>query len=310
MAERFDYYMDRCLYHPTEGFYAAGRGVAGRRTGDFITSPEVGPLFGAVIARWLDARWDELGQPANFTVVDAGAGPGTLLRSVEGASPRCAQAWAPVNVDPNGNEFTQPELPESLEGCVVVANELLDNLPFRIVERTLAGWSELFVGEGEEELHPTMYVPSFEIALGRRAPLLERAHQWVHEVQRRGAHSILAFDYGAPTTEELANRGGWLRTYRSHQRGDDPLANPGEWDITTDVAVDQLPLPSNVQTQAEFLGAHGIDELVEEGRAHWQAHAARPDLEAMRMRSRINEATALLEPTGLGSWLAIEWRRT
>ena len=56
-------------------------GPAGRR-GDFLTSPEVGPLFGAVLARALDAWWDELGRPDPFMVVEAGAGPGTLARSV------------------------------------------------------------------------------------------------------------------------------------------------------------------------------------------------------------------------------------
>ena len=48
---------------------------AGRRA-DFLTSPEVGPLFGAVIARALDAWWDELGRPDPFTVVEAAAGSG------------------------------------------------------------------------------------------------------------------------------------------------------------------------------------------------------------------------------------------
>ena len=60
---------------------------AGRR-GDFLTSPEVGPLFGAVIARATSTRvWDRLDRPDPFTVVDAGAGPGTLARAVLAAAP-------------------------------------------------------------------------------------------------------------------------------------------------------------------------------------------------------------------------------
>ena len=81
---RFDEWMDRALYGP-EGFYNAG-GKAGRR-GDFITSPEVGPLFGAVLARMIDAEWRRLGEPSSFTVVDAGAGPGTLSRGILSAEP-------------------------------------------------------------------------------------------------------------------------------------------------------------------------------------------------------------------------------
>src|SRR6187455_2663565 len=95
--ERFDLFMERALYDPESGFYATG-GVAGRR-GDFLTSPEVGPLFGAVLARALDAWWSELGRPDPFTVVDAGAGPGTLARAVRAAAPACAAAMGYVLVE-------------------------------------------------------------------------------------------------------------------------------------------------------------------------------------------------------------------
>ena len=83
-------FMDLALYGPS-GFYTGPRapGGAGRR-GDFLTSPEVGPLFGAVVARFLDAEWERLDRPNPFTVVDAGAGPGTLARAVLAARPACA----------------------------------------------------------------------------------------------------------------------------------------------------------------------------------------------------------------------------
>ena len=51
MRERFDDYVDRCLYDPDHGFYASGRGSAGGHRGDFVTSPEVGPLFADVLSR-------------------------------------------------------------------------------------------------------------------------------------------------------------------------------------------------------------------------------------------------------------------
>ena len=108
---------------------------------------------------------------------------------------------------------------------------------------------------------------------------------------------------------ELIERGGWLRTYRGHERGDDPFADPGSWDITVDIGFDQLPPKSRLVPQAEWLGDWGIDELVAEGRAYWDAHAAAPDLAAMRMRSRVNEAAALTDPAGLGGWWVAEWWR-
>ena len=57
----FAAFMEAALYDPVGGFYAAG-GRAGGRSGQFLTSPEVGPLFGAVLARALDAWWADAGR--------------------------------------------------------------------------------------------------------------------------------------------------------------------------------------------------------------------------------------------------------
>src|SRR5438270_10294661 len=112
---RFDEFVDRALYGPS-GFYASGRG-AGRR-GDFLSSPEVGPLFGTVVARALR------GAP---TIVEVGAGSGALASSIS----------AVLDVEYIQVEFAD-ELPARVDG-VIIANELLDNLPFRLFERGADG---------------------------------------------------------------------------------------------------------------------------------------------------------------------------
>lgn len=303
--ERFDRYVERCLYDPETGFYTSGVGVAGGRGGDFITSPEVGPLFGAVVARALAAWWLELDRPEPFVVVDAGAGPGSLLRAVELAQPPFLSVWEPRSVDLAGSHRSELG---GLEGAVVLANELLDNMPFRVVERQNDGWYELHVAEGHELLRPFQgSPPAFALEVGERAPLLTGAGRWVADVLDQGVARLVAFDYGAHQTAELASRGGWLRTYRQHQRGDDPLREPGSWDITTDVGFDQLPPASQIETQADFLATWGIEELVEEGKRVWSEKAAAPDVAAIRMRSRSNEYAALTDPAGLGGWLVATW---
>ena len=317
MRVRFDQWVDYCLYDPAIGFYRAGHGRAGRR-GDFLTSPEVGPLFGAVVARALDQWWDELGQPPHFPVVDAGSGPGTLLRALELAAPRCAAAWTlrAADVAPG----MTPDLGE-VAGGVVLANELLDNLPFRVFEAVptntptdgeVMGFVEVFVDRADtdpiEVLVPASSPPRLEARrLDGRFPVVEAAAAWVADALERGPARLVAFDYGTPTTTELATRGGWLRTYRQHERGADPFFEPGRWDITTDVPFDQLPAPTRLESQASFLDRFGIQQLVEEGRSVWREKAARPDLDAMRMRSRLREAEALLDQDGLGGWLVATW---
>lgn len=310
-GERFDRFMERCLYGPG-GFYAE-HGTAGRRGADFVTSPESGPLFGAVVAGVLDRWWDELGNPEPFTVYDVGCGPGTLLKSVRLARPdRPWQLIGVDRVDAPGAELDA--LPEDLSGAVVLANELLDNLPFRIVERGPERMHEVFVTDVPRETDlpglREVLVPTdltAEIPVGARAPIIDQARRWVSSVLDRGPARVCLFDYGAPTTSALAERGGWLRTYRQHARGTDPLLEPGRWDITTDVAWDQLPTPGALMNQADFLLAEGIEALVEEGRRYWAEHASAPDLTALRMRSRISEAEALLDVEGLGGWWVAIW---
>ncbi len=328
MRDRFDRYVERCLYDPEHGFYSSGEGAAGGRAGDFVTSPEIGPLFADVLARALDAWWEELDRPDPYRIFDVGSGPGTLTRMLTRAGGTSAAARRVEAVDRAGPSATGPGLPDDLDGAVVLANELLDNLPFRIVERTGAGWVEIHVehdGDGAAGRPVEVHAPIEDraadralavldrldgVAAGTRVPILEAASTFVDDLLARGAALVLAFDYGAPTTAELAVRGGWLRTYRRHQRGEDPYREPGWWDITTDIALDQLPPAADVTDQAAFLRRWGIDDLVEEGRAHWRANAAAPTVAALRMRSRVTEAEALLDPDGLGSWLAVRWGST
>jgi hypothetical protein len=99
----------------------------------------------------------------------------------------------------------------------------------------------------------------------------------------------------------------WLRTYRGHEKGQHPLQRPGSQDITCEVALDQLPSPDAVRTQQQWLQLWGIDELVDEGRRVWTERAAQGDLAAIKMRSRITEADALCDPSGLGGFIVAEW---
>jgi SAM-dependent MidA family methyltransferase len=322
----FDEYMREALYGE-HGFYTRpGGGHAGRR-GDFLTSPEVGPLFGAVIANYLDAEWTRIGRPKKFTVVDAGAGPGTLARSILAARPSCSDALDYVAVEVSAPQrerhpdgiTSQAMMPTGPLDGVVIANELLDNLPFRLAVFD-SGWREAFVtidaaGAPSEMLSAPFDPPPPQLlasaTLGARVPLVEQASNFVEETrQLLRSGSLLVVDYGVPLTAELALRPWreWLRTYRRNERGDHYLAAPGSQDITTDIPFDQLPEADAMRTQAQFLQRWGIDELVEEGKRVWEAHAARPGLEAMKMRSRISEAEALLDPTGLGNFLVAEWR--
>ena len=320
-AIRFDEFMRIALYGE-HGFYTTS-GQAGRR-GDFITSPEVGPLFGAVVARWIEEEWRRLGEPGDFTIVEGGAGPGTLARAVLAAAPRWRDHYLAVEASEQQRR-QHPSGVQSLPGVqdvgeisgVVIANELLDNLPFRLAVFD-GGWREVMVslGRGSElEEQAVAADPAWgwlptRATHGARLPIQDHAAAWVAAARRSLSHgSVVVFDYCTPRTATLAGVPwrDWLRTYRGHGRGQHYLSEPGSQDITAQVCLDQLPSPIAVESQSDFLRRSGIDELVDVGQRAWATAAAQPDVAAMTMRSRTREAEALLDPLGLGAFTVASW---
>jgi SAM-dependent MidA family methyltransferase len=323
-AISFEQYMGLALYG-TGGFYQDG-GKAGRR-GDFITSPEVGPLFAAVVARYLDHCWNELGCPESFDVVEVGAGPGTLARGIFAAQPQCLSAMKYVAVEISDSQRAMhPDFVESVESFpnrsiqgVVLANELLDNLPFKLFVYDGA-WKEAFValGDGGEFVEVLRHVENIpevlpkNAPLGSRAPIQTAASQWLLDVSKKMSNGkVLVFDYCSQSTSEIAVSPWreWLRTYKDHERGVHYLLEPGTQDITTQVMIDQLMkvVPSlSVANQSEWLNSYGIGELVSKGMDYWDAHKSSPDIAAMKMRSRSNEAEALTSQDGLGAFSVLE----
>jgi SAM-dependent MidA family methyltransferase len=165
-----------------------------------------------------------------------------------------------------------------------------------------------------EVLAPLTDAPTWlpgDAVVGARVPWQQAAGAWVEQATGLlTAGSLLVVDYVTARTAQLATQPWrqWLRTYRGHERGDHYLVDPGTQDITAQVALDQLLPPDAVRTQAQLLQLWGIDELVDEGRREWAANASAPTVASMTMRSRVREAEALLDPAGLGGFMALTWQ--
>jgi SAM-dependent MidA family methyltransferase len=335
-----------------------------------VTSAEVGPLFGACVARALDRAWQEQGAPDPFFVIEAGAGRGRLAREVLRAEPACAPALhyvlversaalrddqrdalrlepadealgpyarqsddAPVPVAGAGPVFVAlDELPALELSGVVLANELLDNLPFGIAEWDGTRWQEVRVALANDAL-TEMLVPAeaddahalgeitrgMAPAPGARLPIPRGIDEWFGACGRVLRHGeIVVIDY-VDDAPGLLERGAqsWLRTYRSHQRGGGPLDAPGEQDLTADVVREQVARAARASgftlvgdcSQADWLRDLGIEVLVEEGRRTWEERAHIGDLEAVAGRSRATEAAALCDLAGLGAHRVLTFTR-
>jgi SAM-dependent MidA family methyltransferase len=213
---------------------------------------------------------------------------------------------------------------------IVLANEMLDNLPFDVFERVAQGWAEVRVGLGDSGFGEVLVVADPAIAArldalvphaestfvpGRRVPWMGSARTWLAEALSGLSEGgrIVCLDYARYGTSDFLVEPwqAWLRTYRGHGRGGHPLDAPGTQDVTTDVAVDQLAgvrRPISERAQADFLRGHGVDDVVAAAAWHWSDVSGTPTLGDLSARSLVTEAKALLDPAGLGGFTVLEWQ--
>ncbi len=323
----FEVFQEIALYGEG-GFFATGP-VRSSATGDFLTSPEVSPWFGKSIGRYLTGkRIDRL--------VEVGAGSGSLLRALLGelgeldtwaveASPMARDRLQTV-IPPNQVVASLDAVPSPFNG-VLVANELVDNLPVALAVRTAGGWSEHFVDVvGDELVFVTVparrAVADWAERYGGEVPvdgIVEvqlAAAAWLRQaIAMLDRGLILLIDYGG-TVEELEPRRniGTLRTYRGHHLGPDPLLEPGETDITVDVNFTALLAvaaeaggQAQLHRQDDFLVAAGLRAVVSELKQRELEFArAGNTMGQLEVKDERINAETLLHPRGLGDFRVLE----
>lgn len=272
-------FMAACLYEPGLGYYTSpGRKVGAE--GDFYTSINVHRVFGRLLAREICRMWEEMGCPARFDIVEAGAGHGQLATDVldticeldsrlyEGvrltlieAEPSLADvqrkllsrhlakvAWStPADLAKGKLRFT---------GCIY-SNELIDSFPSHLVEMTPDGLREVFVAADGDQFsenldHPSTpdletYLSRLGITLnaGQRAEINLNAVRWLESVAaslERGF--VLTIDYGylAPELYGAMRQNGTLLCYYHHTIEENPFIRVGLQDITTHVDFTSLAM--------------------------------------------------------------------
>jgi SAM-dependent MidA family methyltransferase len=302
----FARFMQRALYEPDLGYYATSRERT-TRAGDFLTAPELHPIFGRVVARQVTEMHRRLGEPPDFTVREYGAGRGTL-----GAALPARLRYQPI-------EFADGVPSEPVVG-VVLANEFLDALPVHRVEVRDGRLRELYVtwaggrftelaGEPSPGLADWFVGAGVELAEGQRAEACPAMADWLAEVAsslERGY--VLIIDYAAEPAELYGPRrhGGTLRAFRDHHVGSDVLAGVGRQDVTATVdlgALRRFAARSGLawlgqSTQAEFLAGAGLEEALAEERARagedWPAQ--------LELRASVGR---LLDPRATGGYAVV-----
>jgi SAM-dependent MidA family methyltransferase len=302
---RFERFMELALYAPGLGYYSGGRRVLGHRPqdgSDFVTGPELTPLFGETVARQLIQA---LEATDTDEIWEFGAGTGALAVQLLGelgdrirrytivdlsGSLRDRQHQAIVKAHPEmaHKVIWADSLPDDLQG-VIIGNEVLDAIPVHLLcwsgrawqERGVAlsphpdtahrfVWADRPAPEGVRpptEHEDDLYLP------GTVTETHGQAEAFVATLAQRMSRGAAFFiDYGFPEREYyLPQRtGGTLMCHHAHTSDTDPLTQVGDKDITAHVNFTGIALAGQeagwevlgYTSQGRFLTNCGLGEAL------------------------------------------------
>lgn len=316
----FDRYMEAVLYAPGLGYYAAGARKFGdaRSGGDFVTAPEISPLFAQALA----AQIAQVFSCCAPRILEFGAGSGALARDLlDALDARGAAAgrYAIVELSPDLRERQARLLagrpvewldapPADFEG-VVVANEVLDVMPVRlfvkrgdaVFERGVAVREGSFVfAERPDDAHLAPAVAAIEREVGAlpdgyASEIGFVAQAWTRTIARQLARGVLlAIDYGFPRREYYHPQrlmGTIMCHYRHHAHAD-PFWLPGLNDLTAHVDFTGI---------ADAAHEAGLEVLGYTSQAHFLLNCGLLDrLQTDHTHARTNEAHRLISEAEMG----------
>ena len=271
----FSRFMEMALYEPGMGYYSAGAHKLGAG-GDFTTSPELSPLFGAAICSTLLPVLEGLkAQGLPTQILEFGAGTGKLAQSILSRlnglgfsldrydiieiSPDLAQRQKALLdktlVDTGASAQCKwlSALPENYQG-IILANEVIDAIPCDaiIFQNGFWYWYGVIFEEGkftwkagkpvEQNLLPESLLDG-NFSEGYVTELHAPANAWMQQVAKH-LHTglFLTFDYGFPESEYYHPQRleGTLMAHHRHHAIQDPFYLPGLCDLTTHVEWSQI----------------------------------------------------------------------
>ena len=296
----FEEYMRMALYEPGLGYYS-GNAIKFGVYGDFVTAPEISPLFGASLARQAAALID---QGCGSRILEFGAGSGRLCGHILTALPELErylildlsgelkqrqQHYLETCLSPG--QFAKIEwlsaLPEGFDG-IVLANEVLDAMPVHLLLKQ-DGWLELGVGYDGERFDWRTFAPGSRIMeaiqnIESRLGDLPRDYRcevnlnfepWFKALAQSCVRAaVIIIDYGYEQDEYYCpeRRRGTLDCYYQHRSHADPLIYPGLQDITASIDFDACADAAvaggfdilGLVSQRQFLLGNGLLELAQQ----------------------------------------------
>ena len=295
----FSRYMEMALYQPGLGYYSAGLHKLGAG-GDFVTSPELGSLFAACLARQIEQVARQLGE---YDILEIGAGSGRLAADILHSLPAdqlprrymiLERSADLKQVQREHMTSMAPELSHRIEWLerppdepwrgVLLANEVIDALSVERFQLAGSGVEQLCVVESETgfewvsrpapaELADALALLEVKFPAAYRSEVNLQLPAWLKAVTSSLQQGLALFiDYGYPRHEYYLDQrnDGTLICHYQHRAHDDVFFWPGLQDITAFVDFTLLAESANdcgmqvagYTSQVMFLLGCGLDQVL------------------------------------------------
>ena len=296
----FDQYMQTALYAPGLGYYQSGSHKIGA-AGDFITAPEITPLFSQCLAEQIAPILSALDQPIIF---ELGAGSGKMAADIllqlqrQHALPHAYWILEPsADLQARQQAYLTEQLPDFVAQIqwlrhlpdqdfngLIIGNEVLDALPvkrFQVSQQTIYELGVSFDGErlqwqrGQPLTLPAALPHCAQWPEQFTSEINTQLLNWLASISahlQQGAMLFLDYGYSAREYYHPDRCHGTLSCYYRHYKHDDPFVYPGLQDITASVdfsalaqaAIDCDLTVAGYTTQALFLAVNQIDKLTQD----------------------------------------------
>ena len=313
--------MEEALYSKY-GFFSNEK-VRSKKSGDFLTSPEVSEYFGKILNKWIQKN------NLDLNITEFGSGTGSLIEQVENENKFAVEISSTARTELSQKNI---QIASSLEELtfknsdLVFGNEVLDNIPCSIAIYKDGKWQEKivsfddgifsydFVGARKKivewiELNSIKADENMEVEIQTNIDIfLEKI------INKLSPKNILFFDYGY----EQKNRGernykSLLRTYKDHHLSVDPILEPGNVDITYDInfsavirKLKTLGYESNLSLQRDFLITNGFDEYFDNLQNKLLFSEG---IENLKINSQLSGLKAIVDSNGLGGFYCLEAKK-
>ena len=313
--------MEEALYSKY-GFFNNEK-VRSKKSGDFLTSPEVSKYFGKILNQWIQKN------NLYLNIVEFGSGTGSLIEQINTENKFAVELSTTARVELSKKNIQNASSLEDVtfkESDLVFGNEVLDNIPCSVAVFKDNKWYEKVVDLEDDSF-------SYDFVNARKEVI-----DWIEINQLKGDENIdievqtnidkfleniihnlnpktiLFFDYGFEQKDRVKRKyRSLLRTYKDHHLSVDPILEPGNVDITYDVnfssvkrKLKTLGYESSLLLQRDFLINNGFNEyfdnlqnklLLSEG------------IENLKINSYLSGLKAIIDSNGLGGFYCLEAKK-